>query len=57
MDFAAIFAWIVASGPNMLVAFMAVLSALIAFFMLIPGVQPEATLQKVLDFLAKFSKK
>lgn len=53
----AILNWAVASGPNMIAAFMAVISALIAFFMLIPGEQPEKALQGVVDFLSKFSVK
>jgi len=57
MNFAEVFAWIVASGPNMLAALMGVLGALIAFFMLIPGEQPEKALQGIVDFLAKFSVK
>lgn len=38
-------------------AVTALLGAVIAFFMLIPGEQPEKALQGILDFLAKFSKK
>lgn len=34
-----------------------VLTALIAFFMLIPGDQPEKALQKAVDFIEKFSRK
>lgn len=55
MDILAIVNWIMASGPNMLAAFIAVLVALIALFSLIPGDQPEKALQGVVDFLAKFS--
>ena len=33
------------------------LVALIAFFELIPGEQPEKTLRKVVDFLTRFSRK
>lgn len=36
---------------------VAILSALIALFLVIPGEQPEKTLQAIVDFLAKFSKK
>lgn len=57
MSFAVVLQWIVASGPNFLAAVMAVLSALIALFMLIPGEQPEKALQGIVEFLAKFSKK
>lgn len=41
-----------------LVGFLAlVLSGLIGIAMMIPGDQPEKSLQKVLDFLKKLSKK
>jgi hypothetical protein len=43
--------------PIYIAAFVAVLTALIGFFMLIPGEQPEKALQAVVDFLSKFSKK
>lgn len=38
-------------------AITALLGAVIAIAQLIPGDEPEHTLQKVVDFLAKFSKK
>lgn len=38
-------------------AILAVLTALIALCMLIPGEQPEKALQGIVDFIAKFSKK
>jgi hypothetical protein len=44
-----IFAWV---G-----ALVALLSAVIAVASLIPGDEPENTLQKVVDFLSKFSRK
>jgi len=44
-----IFAWV---G-----ALVALLSAVIAIASLIPGDEPENTLQKVVDFLSKFSRK
>ena len=47
--------WAIASGPNMIAALLAVMVALIAFFSLIPGEQPEKALQGIVDFLAKFS--
>jgi len=53
----AIMNWIIASGPNFLSALIAVLSALIALCLMIPGEQPEKFLQSVVDFLSKFSKK
>lgn len=47
--------WVLASGPNLLAAIMAVLVALIVLFSLIPGDQPDKALQAVVDFLGKFS--
>jgi hypothetical protein len=38
-------------------ALTALLTAVIAVASLIPGDEPEATLQKIVDFLAKFSRK
>jgi len=38
-------------------AFATFLVALIALFAKIPGSQPESFLQKVLDFITKYSKK
>ena len=38
-------------------AITALLGAVIAICQLIPGDEPENTLQKVVDFLAKFSRK
>lgn len=38
-------------------AILAVLMALIALFMLIPGDQPEKALQGIVDFITKFSRK
>lgn len=38
-------------------AVVGILSALVVLFMLIPGQQPEAFLQKVVEFLKKFSRK
>ena len=38
-------------------AITALLGAIIAIAQLIPGDEPENTLQKVVDFLAKFSRK
>lgn len=49
--------WIVANGPSIVAAIVAVLSSLIALFMLIPGEQPEKFLQGAVDFLSKFSVK
>lgn len=44
-----VFAW--------LGALVALLSAVIAVASLIPGDEPENTLQKIVDFLSKFSRK
>ena len=38
-------------------AVMALLTGIIAVALLIPGEQPEKTLQAIVDFLSKFSKK
>lgn len=43
--------------PEYLGLVSAVLVALIALFMVIPGDQPEKALQSVLDIIKKFSKK
>jgi hypothetical protein len=43
--------------PEYLGLFTGVLAALIAFFMVIPGEQPEKFLKSVVDLIAKFSKK
>jgi hypothetical protein len=44
-------------GPELIAALSALLSAIIAIALLIPGDQPEKALQGVVDFLAKFSRK
>lgn len=49
--------WAIESGPNFITAIGGVVSALIVLALIIPGEQPEKTLQKIADFLAKFSKK
>ena len=38
-------------------AITALIGAVIAIAQLIPGDEPEATLQKIVDFLARFSRK
>jgi hypothetical protein len=43
--------------PLIITALVGVLTALVAFFLLIPGDQPEKFLQSCVDFLAKFSAK
>ena len=57
MTLATILQWIIANGPQFLTAVVAVLTALIALFMVIPGDEPEKTMQKIVDFLKKFSAK
>lgn len=52
-----IFAYLVLNGPQIISALNAVVLALIALFLLIPGEQPEKALRSVADFLEKFSKK
>ena len=49
--------WLVANWKDLLLGVEAVLGALIALALILPGSEPEATLQKVLDFLKKFSRK
>lgn len=48
---------IIGKLPEYMGALMGVLSALIAFFMLIPGDAPEKQLQAIVNFIAKFSRK
>lgn len=48
---------VIVKAPQYLGAVSAVLTALIGLFMLIPSDQPEKSLQKVVDFISKFSKK
>ncbi len=57
MDFVAIGKFIFENGPALIAGVVAVLSGLIAIFMIIPGEQPEKALQGIVDFLTKFSKK
>lgn len=50
-------AWLTTEGPQLLTAVVGALTAVIGVCLLIPGDQPEKALQKVVDFLAKFSRK
>jgi len=50
-------AWVISHWQELLGVITAILSALVAVFMLIPGDQPEGFLQKVVDFVKKFSNK
>jgi hypothetical protein len=49
--------FIIANFSQILVAIMALISAVIGICLLIPGEQPEKFLQSLLDFLSKFSRK
>lgn len=49
--------WIVANYEAILAAVLSILMGMIAIAMLIPGDQPDKTLQKVVDFISKFSRK
>jgi uncharacterized membrane protein YgaE (UPF0421/DUF939 family) len=49
--------FLLSNWSELLSAFIGVLAALVAFFLLIPGEFPEKQLQAVLDFLKKFSRK
>lgn len=51
-----ILAFIMANWMAVLAAINGVLVALIAVFVLIPGPEPERTLQKIVDFIAKISR-
>jgi hypothetical protein len=55
--FLAFVSFLTLHGYEILGAITALLSALIGIALLIPGDQPEKTLQMILDFLSKFSKK
>jgi len=45
--------YIMSNGPAMVASLVALVSALIAVFMFIPGEQPEKTLKKILEVLNK----
>jgi hypothetical protein len=49
--------WVVEHGHEVASALVGILTGLIGIFMLVPGDEPERTLQKIVDVLAKFSKK
>lgn len=48
---------IVAAGLVLFGAFVAFLGALYAFFLLVPGEQPDKTIKALLDFTKKYSRK
>jgi len=50
-------AFVPTNGPMILTNVIVILSAIIAIALVIPGEQPEKFLQRVLDFLKKWSKK
>ncbi len=49
--------WIVQNLPQIITAVVSLLSAVIGICLLIPGPEPETTLQKIVDFLTKYSRK
>ena len=49
--------WILVNYQVVISSLIAILAAITAVAMVIPGEQPEKFLQGVVDFLAKFSKK
>lgn len=49
--------WIIDNYQTILTGVNAILAGLITISMAIPGPEPERTLQKIADFLARFSKK
>ena len=49
--------WVIEFGPEIIASFTGVLTAVIAFFLLVPGDQPEKFIQGIVDLLKKFSKK
>ena len=57
MEFLNILQLILNHGPELVGYIVLALGAMISFFMLLPGPQPEQFLQSIVDFLSKFSKK
>lgn len=49
--------YIVENYQALISGVLAVLTGLIAIFMIIPGPQPEKALQSIVDVLSRFSKK
>ena len=49
--------WIISHGPALVGALDAVIMAVIAICLFVPGDQPEAFLQQMVDFLRKLSRK
>jgi hypothetical protein len=52
-----LFKFIALNWSQIISAIIALLTALIAIFVLIPGPEPEATLQKIVDFIKSISAK
>lgn len=52
-----ILAWLAAHGSELISAISGLLSAMIILALMIPGEQPEKSLQKLVDLLGKFSRK
>lgn len=51
------FVFILANYEVIITAIVAILTAAIAVALIVPGEQPEKTLHKIVDVIAKFSKK
>lgn len=49
--------WIMAHGLEIVASVQALLMALIALFMLIPGEQPEKALRSIVELIARLSRK
>ena len=49
--------YVISHGTQILGAVTAVMTAAIAVATLFPGDEPEATLQKIVDFISKISRK
>lgn len=49
--------WLIGHYQVIIASVIALLTALIAVFLMIPGEQPEKAMQGIVDFLTKFSKK
>lgn len=53
----AVLEWILANYQAVAAAVVAVMTGVIGISLLIPGEQPEKTLQKIVDWLSKLSSK
>ena len=52
-----LFNWALSDGMHMLVSLEGMLMAMIGFALLVPGKQPEAFLQSLVNLISKISKK